>query len=112
MPLRKKIAKGIDALLLLQREDGGIPATKPEDLSGSWTTADTLDAILVSGTFSSFGISRIKGLVNYLLDKQINSSDIQSAIVRAKNNQKYGGWSTYQGAEPGTMTTGHCVASL
>jgi hypothetical protein len=112
MPLRKEISKAIDALLILQKEDGGIPATKSEDLSGSWTTADTLEAVLISGTFSKFGVSKIKGLVHYLVNKQLNGTDIQNSIPRAKNNLRHGGWSTYQGQEPGTMTTGHCVASL
>lgn len=112
MPLRKEIAKAIEAILSFQNTDGGIPATSTEKPSGCWTSADTLEAIFVSGTYTKYGISRTKRIVNFLIESQIGSHDIQTNTTKARQNPKQGSWSLYQGQEPSTMASGHAVASL
>lgn len=112
MPVRKVINKGIEAILSFQNIDGGIPATAAEKPSGCWTSADTLEAILVSGIYSKYGVGRIKKIVNFLIDSQIGSHEIQANTPKVRSNFKYGSWSLFQGQDPSTMATGHSVTSL
>ena len=112
MPLRSQIGKAIEALLSYQNEDGGIPATYPGHASGCWTTSDVLENLLVAGVSTQYGVSKIRELVNFLLNTQIGSEYFPDDLFQEHVNPDIGGWPLYRGAHASTMATGHAVASL
>lgn len=113
MPLRDPINNAVEILLSFQNEDGGIPAVKSGQASGCWTTSDTLEDILTAGIITSHPISRVKRMIDFLLDSQIGRDvDISGARIDSIENPDVGGWPLFLGAHPSTMATGHAVGAL
>lgn len=131
MPLRNEIRRGIQFLLSVQNADGGVPATKPGDVSGCWTTAEALDALLSTPYFPDEQLYRLRNMVEFLLESQLLEDDsletkeTSSPLHQGEEVREFlipptlpeatlvGGWPlVVSGPRPSTMTTGHCVAAL
>ena len=129
MPLRKEIVKGVRFLLGIQNSDGGIPATKPGDVSGCWTTGQSIEAFIITPYYPLEQISHVMRMVQFLIDSQIKGEDpelreigrfqteqVENQVhsTTQKNPAKdQGSWPLVVGGKSGsTMATGHCVAAL
>jgi len=113
MPLRDPINKAVEILLSFQNEDGGIPAVKPGQASGCWTTSDTLEDILTAGIITSHSISSVKRMLDFLLASQISKdADMLGTRTDSIENPDVGGWPLFLGAHASTMATGHAVGAL
>lgn len=105
MPFRNLQKRALDKLLVCQNPDGGIPATLPKQDSGSWTSAETLEALLLCLRGADIDLARIRHLVLFLLDTQIHAGIGQLKAIT-------GAWPLFNGNTPCTMATGHCIAAL
>jgi len=131
MPLRHEIQKGIHFLLNNLNSDGGIPATKPGDVSGCWTTSEAIDSFLSMAYFPAAQLHRIRQMVEFLLKSQVikteavspaneRSGTLSGEILEDSSSTspslesvQLGGWAlVVGGSRISTMTTGHCVAAL
>lgn len=91
------IENGIKYILSHQNSDFGIPATKPGDPSGCWTTADCLETFLLTSYYPSEYHLKLRQLAMFLLDNQLSN----------------GGWPLVKGGiNASTMATGHAISSL
>ncbi|NDV96785.1 hypothetical protein D0T84_18000 [Dysgonomonas sp. 521] len=98
---QKIILDGFKYLNSIQNVDKGIPATKEGDSSGCWTSAETLETILLSPyndyKYFLFAKDIIKFLLNTQIDKTIDK----------------GSWPLLKGRDRGSaMATGHAVSAL
>ncbi|HEX6370875.1 MAG TPA: prenyltransferase/squalene oxidase repeat-containing protein [Longimicrobium sp.] len=101
MLYRDQIQKAIGYLRRIQNADGGIPATKPGDVSGCWTTAEAIEAVFMS-PYRHPDTSQFLNRMVYFLE--------QSALTTSPGIV---GWPLVSGgAHCSTMTTGHVVAAL
>lgn len=104
MAYSEHINLGISYLLKSQNADGGISKDCSDSkISGVWTTAESLDAILSTENLQ-FNISTLDNLIliaNYL---------IQKFIVDDDNNCGY--WEIVDGEGASTMATGHTIYAL
>lgn len=104
MAYSEHIKLGISYLLKSQNIDGGISKDFPESkISGVWTTAESLEAILSSENLQ-FNISTLDNLIlmaNYL---------IQKFIVVEEDDCGY--WEIADGEGASTMATGHTIYAL
>lgn len=96
MSIRLHVERAIAALATTLNTDGGIPATRPGEDSGAWTTASCLEALLICPATSVSQHDVCAQMARFLLDVQ--SSD--------------GGWPLVNSTESCTMSTGHAVAAL
>ncbi len=98
---RKEILKGIDFLASVQNSDGGIPGMKCTDPSACWTTAEALEAVLLSPYIQLKHHSFVFKMIRFLLDTQITEGKNRGAWPEyvAQNNVQ-------------TLTTGHAVSAL
>lgn len=90
------ISRVVEWLLRQQNEDGGIPAGKPGDRSGCWTTAATIAAILGNG----YNYEEVRNLVEFLLKKQY------------RDKVKYGSWPLILAYPASVLATADAVRSL
>ena len=101
---REEILKGIDFLKSIQNSDGGIPGMKERGESACWTTAEALETVLLSPYISMEHYNFIFGMIDYLLNTQLNDKD---------NSEKYGAWPEYPSTNRAqTITTGHALSAL
>lgn len=101
IPLSERIIKAIRFLIRIANTDGGIPAVKPGEPSGCWTTAETLEAILRSPWFHVDLMTPIAKMTGFLLRTQI------------KEETDSGGWPLVVGAKhPSAMATAHSILAL
>lgn len=105
MPYTEMIQSASEFLFACQKNDGGIACSNQNDsLSGVWTTAETLEAMLLHNQINR-GLSTFDELIHmvlYLLNKFINCND--------GTNQGY--WEVIDGNGPSTASTGHTIFSL
>ena len=101
---RNEILSGINFLKSIQNLDGGIPAMKETGLSACWTTAEALEAVLMSPYISMEHHSFIFNMINFLLNTQMNEP----------NNMNHdGAWPEYVSTQIAqTLTTGHALSAL
>ncbi|CAC9613155.1 hypothetical protein [uncultured Gammaproteobacteria bacterium] len=102
MNVRNRIDKAIGALLSIQRDDKGIPATSFSSKSGVWTTADVLESILTSKSGFQYPISKVEGLLEFILDSRYKQEELIGSWPLFRNNNK----------SPSTMATGHALSAL
>lgn len=98
------VPRAVRALVALRNVDGGIPATKAQDPSGCWTTASTLEAVVVSGQVEAAGMKSLLGMVHFLVSSQLGD--------RGEPGVDAAGWPLIGGGRTSTMATGHAVAAL
>src|SRR5581483_5766212 len=103
MPFRFEQQSATKALLNLRNADGGIPAVRSNNESGCWTTADVLYDVLVAGSISAQGVTVIRELTEFLVNRQLPAG---------ANGEPAGGWPLALGARASTMATGQAVAAL
>jgi hypothetical protein len=100
IPLATRAQRGCQFLLDNRNPDGGIPAIRPGDGSGCWTTAESLLAITAMPARSNVTAATDE-LASFLLGNQIR-----------KGNDA-GSWGMVAGGGNGsTMATGHVIAAL
>lgn len=98
---RNEIFHGIQFLSSVQNQDGGIPGMKKTGTSACWTTAEALEAVLLSPYISLSYHTFVSKMVSFLLDTQ---------IITGKNK---GAWPEYiSTSNAQTLTTGHALAAL
>lgn len=95
------VPRAVRALVATRNPDGGIPAIKSKDPSGCWTTASTLEAVLLSGQVEAAGMKAVLGMVSFLLGSQLD-----------RNTDGGAGWPLIAGGRASTMATGDAVAAL
>lgn len=101
---RNEILNGINFLKSIQNKDGGIPAMKETGSSACWTTAEALEAVLMSPYISMEHHDFIFGMINYLLNNQMNEPN---------NMHHDGAWPEYTITSTAqTLTTGHALSAL
>jgi len=101
LPLAKRILDGNQFLVRTMNADGGLPAVKPGDASGYWTTAETIEAIMISPWFEHDFIEPIGRMAQFLVGGQI------------RPRAHVGSWPLVVGGKkPSTMATGHAVIGL
>jgi|GEM_PF-2193687 len=96
MAIPDQIEKAINILLSHQNSDGGLPATKPLDDSGGWTTAEALEAFLQCAYFPKEKVKALLGMTLFLIDSQ----------------HEDGSWALVSGPRGSTLSTGHTIATL
>lgn len=95
------VPRAVRALVATRNADGGVPAIKSTDPSGCWTTASTLEAVVLAGQVESAGMKAVLGLVEFLLSSQLGFDARDAA-----------GWPLIAGGRASTMATGQAVAAL
>lgn len=82
--------------------DGGVPAVKPGDASGGWTTAEAIEAIVTSTWPAIEFAEHLERMAKYLIDSQFG---IKSSSA--------GGWPFVSGSTiASTMATAHATIAL
>jgi len=95
------IARGIRFISSILNADGGVPATKPGDPSGCWTSAESLEVMLTAGVHELDPRPMAESLLSFLLANQI------------VGGQDAGGWPLVAGGrQASAMATGHAVSAL
>ena len=98
---RYEILRGIDFLMSVQNADGGIPGMRATGTSACWTTAEALEAVLLSPYLRLSFYPHVFKMINFLLSTQIKSGNDQGA------------WPEYiSTSNAQTLTTGHAIAAL
>lgn len=98
---RNEILRGIDFLISVQNADGGIPGMTMTGTSACWTTAEALEAVLLSPYLRMTYHPFVFKMINFLLNTQ---------IIDGKNK---GAWPEYiSTSNAQTITTGHALAAL
>ncbi|MFN7932210.1 MAG: prenyltransferase/squalene oxidase repeat-containing protein [Bryobacteraceae bacterium] len=101
MPYSQEIAKGLNYIRSILNPDGGVPATKPGDPSGCWTSAESLEIMLTAGVHHLDPRPVASALIAFLVANQIGSG------------ADSGGWPLVAGGrQASAMATGHAVAAL
>jgi len=105
MAYSEYIKSAIDFLLKMQNDDGGIKiSNRDSKISGIWTTAESLDAIITSN-FLSIDIS--------IFDEIIRMMDyLKTKFIVCAENPECGYWEIAEGRGASTMTTGHSIRAL
>lgn len=97
MSLREKELRGIGFLLSHRNSDNGIPAVNLQDISGCWTTASTVETLLLGRYLPKKELVHVRSMVEFLLNRQ-NTGE---------------GWPISVGTQQtSTMATGHTIAAL
>ena len=102
MPYKGYISSGFRYIIDSQNPDGGIATdVKGGKVSGCWTTAESLEAILLSESFVKDCTRMIVVIncINYLLEN-------------AEIDGDYCYWKIVEGEEPSILSTGHVIFSL
>lgn len=98
---RNEILHGIDFLISVQNPDGGIPGMSINGTSACWTTAEALEAVLLSPYLRMTYHSFVFKMIDFLLKTQI------------KDGNNKGAWPEYISTNNAqTITTGHALAAL
>lgn len=95
--IEEAIVCAVNAIRILQNSDGGIPATKPKQESGVWTTASCLEAFLVSPRHPSGTVTCMGNMIEFLLANQ--PEDDGWPLISASGN-------------PSTFATGHVLSAF
>lgn len=105
MPYTDMIKSASEYLFECQKDDGGIAFSNRNDaLSGVWTTAEVLEAMLLHNQINR-GLSTLDELIHmvqYLLNK----------FIICKDGTNTGYWEDVDGNGPSTTSTGHTIYSL
>lgn len=100
VPLSERINRGIRYLARVLNQDAGIPAVRPGDSSGCWTTAEGIQAVLGSPWIDEELRDHAKRMALFLLNSQL------SKVSR-------GAWPLVAGGRLGsTMATAQAVEAL
>lgn len=100
-PLAERLLRAIRFLIRTLNSDGGVPAIGPDDPSGCWTTAETLEAIVRSPWFENDFIGPVRKMAQFLITAQ------------SQTKGKAGGWPLVaDGKHPSTMATAHAIIGL
>lgn len=98
---RHEILRGIDYLMSVQNADGGIPGMRATGTSACWTTAEALEAVLLSPYLRLTFYPHVFKMINFLLNTQITRGPAKGA------------WPEYiSTSNAQTLTTGHAIAAL
>jgi len=101
MIYRKQIIHGLRYLRRAQNIDKGIPATKPGEVSGGWTSGEALETFLSAPYHDADPRPFAMALIDFLKNTRFTDGD------------RYGGWPLVVGSQrASTMATGHAVAAL
>lgn len=101
---RSEIIKGIDFLMSVQNQDGGIPGIKSVDESACWTTAEALESVLLSPYLRMNYHNFVFKMIEFLLNTQVEDPN---------HADRDGGWPEYVSSNvTQSMTTGHALAAL
>src|SRR5437660_2971058 len=101
MIYRKQIINGLKYLHRVQNSDKGIPATKPGEVSGGWTSGEALETLLSVPYHDTDPRPFALSLIDFLKNAQLTDGN------------HYGGWLLVVGSQrASTMATGHAITAL
>jgi nucleoside phosphorylase/prenyltransferase beta subunit len=94
--LRSSVVKALEAITRYQNDDGGIPAARPGQTSGAWTTGSCLESLLLCRFTPVEKYHNCRKMIEYLLNSQLED----------------GGWPLIASNVSCTMSTGHVLSAL
>lgn len=101
MNLKQRLAKGYEYLNNILNEDGGIPAISESDVSGVWTTAEALEAIITVSSIPHERYTLASRMWEFLLDGQLHDGEHDGAWPLVK-----------LGKRGSAMATGNAVTAI